>query len=243
MSSTFARSAGSAPAAWATPWSGACSTPTSTSTSGIARAPRPRTSRATVERWSTRSPRSPAARSCSAWWRPTSTCSTCCSVREGSSVRSRSRASSWTRPRCRRRHRRPFVPPPRSYGLDSIIIDGNDADAVYLTARACLDRARSGLGPSLVEARTYRSGGHSRADPATYRPAAEVATWAAYDPIEVYRARLIGHGIAAADLASADELADADVDAATVEAKASAPPGDDLLLSNVWSDGVSSWRN
>jgi TPP-dependent pyruvate/acetoin dehydrogenase alpha subunit len=130
-----------------------------------------------------------------------------------------------------------------AYGLDSIIIDGNDADTVYLTARACLDRARTGGGPSLIEARTYRSGGHSRADPATYRPADEVAAWAAYDPIDVYRSRLLAQGVAPADLASVDEVADADVDNATAEAKASPPPGDDLLMSNVWSDGGSSWRN
>jgi acetoin:2,6-dichlorophenolindophenol oxidoreductase subunit alpha len=130
-----------------------------------------------------------------------------------------------------------------AYGLASILIDGNDADAVYLTARECLERARRGDGPSLIEARTYRSGGHSRADPATYRPDEEVAAWAAYDPIEVYRSRLLAQGMARADLASVDELADADVDAATAEAKASPPPGEELLMRNVWSDGGASWRN
>jgi TPP-dependent pyruvate/acetoin dehydrogenase alpha subunit len=130
-----------------------------------------------------------------------------------------------------------------AYGLDSIIVDGNDADAMYLVARSCLDRARSGGGPSLIEARTYRSGGHSRADPATYRPKDEVAAWAAYDPIEVYRSRLLGQGIAQADLASIDEVADADVDTATAEAQASPPPGDELLMRDVWSDGGAAWRN
>jgi pyruvate dehydrogenase E1 component alpha subunit len=130
-----------------------------------------------------------------------------------------------------------------AYGLDSILIDGNDADAVYLTAGQVLDRARSGAGPSLVEARTYRSGGHSRADPGTYRPDEEVAAWAAYDPIDVYRSRLLAHGFAVAELASIDELADADVDTATAEAKASPPPGEELMMSNVWADGGASWRN
>ena len=54
-----------------------------------------------------------------------------------------------------------------AYGLDSIIVDGNDADAVYRVARDAAKKARDGGGPSLVEAKTYRHSGHSRADPAT----------------------------------------------------------------------------
>src|SRR6478672_9225731 len=61
-----------------------------------------------------------------------------------------------------------------AYGLDPVVVDGNDADACHLAALEALDRARSGLGPSLVEALTYRHGGHSRADPWKYRPTGEV---------------------------------------------------------------------
>jgi pyruvate dehydrogenase E1 component alpha subunit len=130
-----------------------------------------------------------------------------------------------------------------AYGLDSIVVDGNDADAMYLTARECLERARSGAGPSLIEARTYRTSGHSRADPGKYKPEEEVAAWAAYDPIDLYRARLVADGVGEADLDAIEETADSDVQTATVEAQASPPPGLDLLMNNVWSDGGSSWRN
>jgi acetoin:2,6-dichlorophenolindophenol oxidoreductase subunit alpha len=130
-----------------------------------------------------------------------------------------------------------------AYGLDSIVVDGNDADAMYLTARECLERARSGGGPSLIEARTYRTSGHSRADPGKYKPEEEVAAWAAYDPIDLYRARLVADGVGEADLDAIEETADSDVQTATVEAQASPPPGLDLLMDNVWSDGGSSWRN
>src|SRR5579862_4299974 len=130
-----------------------------------------------------------------------------------------------------------------AYGLESILVDGNDADAMYLTARECLDRARSGGGPSLIEARTYRTSGHSRADPGTYKPKEEVAAWAAYDPIVIYRTRLVGHGVSAAALDAIEETADSDVETATTEAKASPPPGEDMLLRDVWSDGGWSWRN
>ena len=57
-----------------------------------------------------------------------------------------------------------------AYGLEPILIDGNDADAVHATAVRTVARARSGEGPSLVEAVTYRHGGHSRADPASTDP-------------------------------------------------------------------------
>jgi pyruvate dehydrogenase E1 component alpha subunit len=130
-----------------------------------------------------------------------------------------------------------------AYGLDSILVDGNDADAVYLTARESLERARNGGGPSLIEARTYRSSGHSRADPGTYRPDEEVAAWAAYDPIDLYRARLVARGVSEALLDAVEESADTDVQSATVEATASPPPGADKLMGDVWSDGGWSWRN
>src|ERR1700731_3918530 len=61
-----------------------------------------------------------------------------------------------------------------AYGLESILIDGQDADVVYRTASAAYKRARAGDGPSLIECMTYRHSGHSRADPAKYRPDGEL---------------------------------------------------------------------
>ena len=69
-----------------------------------------------------------------------------------------------------------------AYGLESIVIDGNDVDVVYQTACSALARARRGDGPSLIEALTYRHGGHSRADPGKYRPEEELQSWLARDP-------------------------------------------------------------
>src|SRR5438105_4144472 len=64
-----------------------------------------------------------------------------------------------------------------AYGLEPILVDGNDPEAVYGVAARTIARARAGEGPSLVEATTYRHGGHSRADPGKYRPDAEVRSW------------------------------------------------------------------
>jgi pyruvate dehydrogenase E1 component alpha subunit len=130
-----------------------------------------------------------------------------------------------------------------AYGLESIIVDGNDADAVYAIALETLDRARQGAGPSLVEAKTYRHGGHSRADPGKYRPDEEVEEWLSRDPIETYRERLLAEGIDEGTLADIDEEARAKVDVATLAAREAPPPGADVLERNVWADGSATWRN
>ena len=82
-----------------------------------------------------------------------------------------------------------------AYGLPRIVIDGNDADEVYRTASAAYDKARAGGGPSLIECMTYRYSGHSRADPAKYRPEGELEKWKERDPIKIYRERLKQFGV------------------------------------------------
>jgi pyruvate dehydrogenase E1 component alpha subunit len=130
-----------------------------------------------------------------------------------------------------------------SYGLERIIVDGNDADAVYDVAATAIARARAGEGPSMIEAKTYRHGGHSRADPGKYRPDAEVAEWLAKDPLPRYRARLLEEGASEEQLLAIESEVAAEVDLATEEAKAGGIPGEDLLMKDVWADGGSSWRN
>jgi acetoin:2,6-dichlorophenolindophenol oxidoreductase subunit alpha len=138
---------------------------------------------------------------------------------------------------------RPAADRALAYGLEPIVIDGNDVEAVYLTALEVLERARRGEGPSLVEALTYRHGGHSRADPGTYRPQPEVETWLQRDPIPAHRARLLSDGVNAETLDAIDADAAAEVDAATEAAKAAPPPGRDVLMADMWADGGARWRN
>lgn len=130
-----------------------------------------------------------------------------------------------------------------AYGLDPLMVDGNDVEAVYELAQDVFAKARAGGGPSLIEAQTYRKGGHSRADPAKYRPADEVERWMARDPIDLYRARLLDLGVSGDDLATIDADALAKVNKATEEAKAAPEPDGSTLLTDVWSDGGSAWRN
>jgi acetoin:2,6-dichlorophenolindophenol oxidoreductase subunit alpha len=130
-----------------------------------------------------------------------------------------------------------------AYGLESIIVDGNDADAVFAVATTAITRARAGEGPSMIEALTYRHGGHSRADPGKYRPDDEVAEWMAKDPIVLYHRRLLEEGATEQQLVEIETDVAALVERSTEEAKAGPIPGEDLLLKDVWADGGAAWRN
>ena len=130
-----------------------------------------------------------------------------------------------------------------AYGLKSIIIDGNDVDVVYDAACAALDKARRGDGPTLIEAQTYRHGGHSRADPGKYRPDEELQAWLDRDPIPMYRQRLLDLGIPEADVEAIESETDAAIDEATEEARISPPPPVDIAHIDVWADGSATWRN
>jgi len=131
-----------------------------------------------------------------------------------------------------------------AYGLESIIIDGQDADVCYQTAKAAYDKARSGGGPTLIECLTYRYSGHSRADPAKYRPAGELDHWKSErDPIRIYRNRLLAAGVAESTLVEIDAEVMRKVEEATAICKAAPPPAADLLTTDVYADGGSAWRN
>ena len=129
------------------------------------------------------------------------------------------------------------------YGLEKIVIDGNNPDLVYRTAGDAVARAREGGGPSLIECLTYRHGGHSRADPAKYRPPEEVAEWLKRDPIAHYRKQLLELGIAEQTLSGIEAESIAKVDQATEAAKVSPTPALESALTDVWADGGSAWRN
>ncbi len=130
-----------------------------------------------------------------------------------------------------------------AYGLERILIDGNDADVVYREANKAYDRARAGQGPSMIECLTYRHSGHSRADPAKYRPEGELERWKQHDPIKLYRERLKQFGISDAAVAKIDADVRKIVDDATEACKAAPPPSTDILFTDVYADGGWAWRN
>ena len=81
-----------------------------------------------------------------------------------------------------------------AYGIPGVSVDGNDVLAVYEAAKEGVERARSGDGPTLIECKTYRQKGHSRWDPASYRPKDEVEDWLSKDPIYRLKSRLLENG-------------------------------------------------
>jgi acetoin:2,6-dichlorophenolindophenol oxidoreductase subunit alpha len=130
-----------------------------------------------------------------------------------------------------------------AYGLEHIVIDGNDADVVYRAARGAYEKARGGGGPSLIECITYRFSGHSRADPAKYRPEGELEKWKERDPLKIYRERLHQFGVGEEVISEIDADVRRRVDEATEKCKAAPPPPAEILASDVYADGGFAWRN
>jgi TPP-dependent pyruvate/acetoin dehydrogenase alpha subunit len=130
-----------------------------------------------------------------------------------------------------------------AYGLERIIIDGQDADEVYRAASKAFVKARAGGGPSLIECMTYRYSGHSRADPAKYRPEGELEKWKQRDPINIYRERLKQFGITEDVIAKIDADVKRVVDEATETCKAAPNPPMEILTTDVYADGGFAWRN
>lgn len=77
-----------------------------------------------------------------------------------------------------------------SYGIPGVIVDGMDVLEVYRVTSEAVERAREGKGPTLIECKTYRYSGHSRSDPANYRPREEVEFWKSRDPIIQFKKKL-----------------------------------------------------
>ena len=108
-------------------------------------------------------------------------------------------------------------------------------------ARA-VDRARSGGGPTVLEARTYRHFGHSRTDPGKYRPEDEVRDWLARDPLTVARDRLAKLGVPDDTVSTVDPTVKDQV-AGAVDGAKNAPDADPAeALTDVWADGGAQWR-
>src|ERR1700730_8094285 len=115
------------------------------------------------------------------------------------------------------------------YGLGRLVIDGADADIVYRTASKAYEKARAGGGPSLIECMTYRHSGHSRADPAKYRPEGELERWKERDPLKIYRERLKQFGIGEEEIVRIETDVKRRVDEATEECKAAPLTPADIL--------------
>ena len=87
----------------------------------------------------------------------------------------------------------------KAYAIPGLVVDGQDVDAVHEAVTEAIQRGRHGEGPTLLEMKTYRYRGHSRTDPAKYRPEGELARWQDRDPIALLGAKLAEEGVLSPD--------------------------------------------
>jgi acetoin:2,6-dichlorophenolindophenol oxidoreductase subunit alpha len=117
-----------------------------------------------------------------------------------------------------------------AYGLPARVVDGNDLWAVRAAALEAVENARSGAGPTLLECQTYRHHGHSKSDPATYRPKDEVDRWLERDPLAIARRRLLEFELEERQVAAVEDETHERLERA-IEAAMEAPfpnPDDDV---------------
>jgi TPP-dependent pyruvate/acetoin dehydrogenase alpha subunit len=108
------------------------------------------------------------------------------------------------------------------FDVPAVVVDGNDLWQVHAAAAEAVDRARRGGGPTLLECQTYRYYGHSKSDPAKYRPEGELERWKERDPLGIARRRLLHEGVADDAVAGVEQAIRREIDEA-VEAALAAP--------------------
>lgn len=125
-----------------------------------------------------------------------------------------------------------------SYGFPGVVVDGNDVLAVYEVAKAAVERARRGDGPTLIEAKTYRLSPHSSDDDdRRYRSSEEVEEWRKKDPIDRFSRYLLEAGVL--DVEQVRQLLDdvaREVEEAAREAEQSPLPRAEDAMRHVYKE-------
>ncbi|MGD8565794.1 MAG: pyruvate dehydrogenase (acetyl-transferring) E1 component subunit alpha [Candidatus Bathyarchaeota archaeon] len=123
-----------------------------------------------------------------------------------------------------------------SYGIPGETVDGNDVLAVYKAARKAVENARKGKGPTLIECKTYRHRGHSRIDPAKYRPIEEVDHWLKKDPIIRLKKKILDEKLLdEADIKNIEREVSNEIEEAVRFAKESEHPKPQEALEDVYT--------
>jgi TPP-dependent pyruvate/acetoin dehydrogenase alpha subunit len=123
-----------------------------------------------------------------------------------------------------------------AYGIPGLCINGNEVVEVYEATSAAVKRAREGLGPTLLECKTYRWLGHYVGDPSTaYRTRDEVEEWKKKDPVKLYRAKLLEMAVCTArDLDEIDQRMEKEIDEAVMFAQSSQEPEAEDALNDIY---------
>lgn len=125
-----------------------------------------------------------------------------------------------------------------AYGVPGVVVDGNDLLAVRKVTLEAVARARAGQGPTLIEAKTFRMGGHSTSDdPKRYVPAEQIEYWKKRDPIPRFEKFLEASGLLTPPRAEAlRQEVEAEIAAAAREAEQVGPPGLETIFSDVYAE-------
>jgi pyruvate dehydrogenase E1 component alpha subunit len=122
------------------------------------------------------------------------------------------------------------------YGVPGVTVDGNDMVAVYQATLEAVQRARSGGGPTMIEALTYRWRGHSKSDKQRYRTKEEVREWQERDPIVRLARRMIQAGIMDDDeYARMHKAAQDEIQSSVAFAKAAPEPDPSTILEGIYA--------
>ncbi|MGP3791576.1 thiamine pyrophosphate-dependent dehydrogenase E1 component subunit alpha [Pseudomonas sp. B392_1p] len=128
-----------------------------------------------------------------------------------------------------------------AYSMPGVTVDGNDPIAMYRTAREAVERARSGQGPTLIEAKTFRFHGHVFGDADAYMDKGEKDAWVAKDPVPLFRDWLIATGLASEDQLAAMEAAiEREIDEAVEFTLNSPYPDVAELKRDIYKDEVTA---
>ncbi len=124
-----------------------------------------------------------------------------------------------------------------AYDIPGVVADGMDVFDVYQKSGEAIDRARTGGGPTLVEAKTYRFLGHYVGDPQTYRSKDEVEQWKKRDPIAMFRKRVVDEGkVGTADLDAIDTAIAKEMEQAVEFARQSPEPEVEAALQDIFTE-------
>jgi len=123
-----------------------------------------------------------------------------------------------------------------AYGIPGEVVDGMDALSMRRAVTRAIERARSGAGPTLIEAKTYRYYGHSHSDPRAYRTREEEAHWRERDPIKVLKGSMIAvKMLDEAEFETLGQSVKAKLDQAMLYSEASPEPDPKELTTNVFA--------
>lgn len=123
----------------------------------------------------------------------------------------------------------------KAYDMPAAAVDGNDVGAVYLVAQEAVARARSGGGPSLIEAKTYRLRGHYEGDPQIYRSREEVEAWEKKEPVERWREALLKRGISLVQIEEIEAQIEEELEQAVIFAEESPLPDPTEARSDIFT--------